>query len=190
MVVQTQNLAHIPTPSIVSWHRLVLVSAALQHHVRKTITGNKKEFSIRLCFGLRRSMSHESLLENCLHSPSKANINRVICLNLIGLAICVPPILSSDLTHSCLHSESQAQLFCAVVCSLLTEADAGHTEFTDEVFQNETRFPGGDWQSAAEPYTDVVNAQHMHKSTHLQTCFQKPWTTSDKKLKIREQKLV
>lgn len=164
--------------------------AALQHHVRKTITGNEKEFSIKLCFGLRISMSHESLLENCLHSPSKANINRVICLNLIGLAICVPPILSPDLTHSCLHSESQAQLFCAVVCSLLTEADAGHTEFTDEVFQNETRFPGGDWQSAAEPYTDVVNAQHMYKSTHLQTCFQRPWTTSDKKLKIREQKLV
>ncbi|TNM99953.1 hypothetical protein fugu_012986 [Takifugu bimaculatus] len=38
---------------------------------------------------------------------------------------------------------------------LLTDADAGHTEFTDEVFQNETRFPGGDWQPAAEPYTDV-----------------------------------
>uniref|UniRef100_A0A8C4DZA7 Myoferlin like n=1 Tax=Dicentrarchus labrax TaxID=13489 RepID=A0A8C4DZA7_DICLA len=39
--------------------------------------------------------------------------------------------------------------------SLLTEADAGHTEFTDEVFQNETRFPGGEWKPAAEPYTDV-----------------------------------
>ncbi|XP_013884160.1 myoferlin [Austrofundulus limnaeus] len=38
---------------------------------------------------------------------------------------------------------------------LLTEADAGHTEFVDEVFQNETRFPGGDWKPAAEPYTDV-----------------------------------
>ncbi|XP_008319982.1 myoferlin [Cynoglossus semilaevis] len=37
----------------------------------------------------------------------------------------------------------------------LTEADAGHTEFTDEVFQNETRFPGGEWEPAAEPYTDV-----------------------------------
>lgn len=137
-------------------------------------------------------MSHESLV-NCLHSPSKANTNRVICLNLIGLSICVPPILSPDLTPSCLNSESQAQLFCAVSRSLLTEADAGHTEFTDEVFQIETRFPGGDWQPAAEPYTDVVNAQHMHKSTHVQTCFQKPWTpwtTLDKKLKIREQKPV
>ncbi|XP_036430127.1 myoferlin isoform X1 [Colossoma macropomum] len=38
---------------------------------------------------------------------------------------------------------------------LLTEADAGHTEFTDEVFQNESRFPGGEWKPAAEPYTDV-----------------------------------
>ncbi|XP_037552968.1 myoferlin-like [Nematolebias whitei] len=39
--------------------------------------------------------------------------------------------------------------------SLLTEADAGHTEFIDEVFQNEARFPGGEWKPAAEPYTDV-----------------------------------
>ncbi|KAJ7992465.1 hypothetical protein DPEC_G00278830 [Dallia pectoralis] len=38
---------------------------------------------------------------------------------------------------------------------LLTEADAGHTEFTDEVFQNETRYPGGEWKPAAEPFTDV-----------------------------------
>uniref|UniRef100_A0A8C8HQI0 C2 domain-containing protein n=1 Tax=Oncorhynchus tshawytscha TaxID=74940 RepID=A0A8C8HQI0_ONCTS len=38
---------------------------------------------------------------------------------------------------------------------LLTEADAGHTEFIDEVFQNETRFPGGEWKPAAEPYADV-----------------------------------
>ncbi|KAJ8418235.1 hypothetical protein AAFF_G00139440 [Aldrovandia affinis] len=38
---------------------------------------------------------------------------------------------------------------------LLTEADAGHTEFMDEVFQNETRFPGGEWKPAGEPFTDV-----------------------------------
>ncbi|CAL8391045.1 unnamed protein product [Arctogadus glacialis] len=42
---------------------------------------------------------------------------------------------------------------------LLTEADAGHTEFTDEVFQNETRFPGGEWAPASEPYTDVNGEQ-------------------------------
>ncbi|KAJ8365691.1 hypothetical protein SKAU_G00145220 [Synaphobranchus kaupii] len=39
--------------------------------------------------------------------------------------------------------------------SLLAEADAGHTEYTDEVFQNETRFPGREWKPASEPYTDV-----------------------------------
>ncbi|XP_059893638.1 myoferlin-like isoform X1 [Gadus macrocephalus] len=39
--------------------------------------------------------------------------------------------------------------------SLLTEADAGHTEFMDEVFENETRYPGGDWKPASEHYTDV-----------------------------------
>uniref|UniRef100_A0A8C1D6R4 Myoferlin like n=1 Tax=Cyprinus carpio carpio TaxID=630221 RepID=A0A8C1D6R4_CYPCA len=39
--------------------------------------------------------------------------------------------------------------------SLLTEADAGHSEFTDEVYQNETRFPGGEWKPADEPFTDV-----------------------------------
>lgn len=40
--------------------------------------------------------------------------------------------------------------------SLLTEADAGHKEFMDEVYQNETRYPGGDWKPASEQYTDVV----------------------------------
>ncbi|TRY55559.1 hypothetical protein DNTS_023156 [Danionella cerebrum] len=39
--------------------------------------------------------------------------------------------------------------------TLLSEADAGHTEFVDEVYENETRFPGGEWKVAAEPYTDV-----------------------------------
>lgn len=40
--------------------------------------------------------------------------------------------------------------------SLLTEADAGHSEFLDEVFENQTRYPGGEWAAASEPYTDVV----------------------------------
>uniref|UniRef100_A0A6I8NEY4 Myoferlin n=1 Tax=Ornithorhynchus anatinus TaxID=9258 RepID=A0A6I8NEY4_ORNAN len=39
--------------------------------------------------------------------------------------------------------------------SLLTEADAGHTEFTDEVYQNESRYPGGEWKQAEDSYTDV-----------------------------------
>ncbi|KAJ8406813.1 hypothetical protein AAFF_G00297290 [Aldrovandia affinis] len=51
--------------------------------------------------------------------------------------------------------EWESEWFVDPEKSLLTEADAGHTEFTDEVFQNETRFPGGEWKPAAEPYTDV-----------------------------------
>ncbi|XP_075072230.1 myoferlin isoform X2 [Mixophyes fleayi] len=39
--------------------------------------------------------------------------------------------------------------------SLLTEADAGHSEFNDEVYQNESRYPGGDWKQADEAYTDI-----------------------------------
>uniref|UniRef100_A0A8C6YC48 Myoferlin n=1 Tax=Naja naja TaxID=35670 RepID=A0A8C6YC48_NAJNA len=39
--------------------------------------------------------------------------------------------------------------------SLLTEADAGHSEFTDEVYQNESRYPGGEWKAAEDQYTDV-----------------------------------
>lgn len=42
--------------------------------------------------------------------------------------------------------------------SLLTEADAGHTEFTDEVYQNESRYPGGEWKPAEDTYTDAVRA--------------------------------
>lgn len=30
----------------------------------------------------------------------------------------------------------------------------------DEVFQNETRFPGGEWKAASEPFTDVVSTTH------------------------------
>ncbi|XP_031760541.1 myoferlin isoform X3 [Xenopus tropicalis] len=39
--------------------------------------------------------------------------------------------------------------------SLLTEADAGHTEFTDEIFENEARYPGGEWKKADETFTDA-----------------------------------
>ncbi|XP_018414191.1 PREDICTED: myoferlin isoform X1 [Nanorana parkeri] len=39
--------------------------------------------------------------------------------------------------------------------SLLTEADAGHSEFTDEVYQNESRYPGGEWKQPEVPYTDA-----------------------------------
>uniref|UniRef100_A0A672NK66 Myoferlin n=1 Tax=Sinocyclocheilus grahami TaxID=75366 RepID=A0A672NK66_SINGR len=51
--------------------------------------------------------------------------------------------------------EWEGDWFIDPECCLLTEADAGHSEFTDEVYQNETRFPGGEWKPAAEPFTDV-----------------------------------
>ncbi|XP_075890689.1 myoferlin-like isoform X2 [Nelusetta ayraudi] len=46
--------------------------------------------------------------------------------------------------------------------ALLTEADAGHTEFMDEVFQNEVRFPGREWKSASQPFTDVNGEKSRH----------------------------
>lgn len=45
------------------------------------------------------------------------------------------------------------------MCSLLTEADAGHTEFTDEVYENESRYPGGEWKASEESFTDVVRVK-------------------------------
>lgn len=57
---------------------------------------------------------------------------------------------------------SRFTLTLTLCFSLLTEADAGHTEFMDEAFQNETRFPGGEWKAASEPFTDVVRTPHSH----------------------------
>lgn len=55
-------------------------------------------------------------------------------------------------------------LYLILGLRLLTEADAGHTEFVDEVYQNETRFPGGEWKAASEPYTDVVRTKYLYSN--------------------------
>lgn len=39
---------------------------------------------------------------------------------------------------------------------LLIDADAGHMTFTEEVFENQMRLPGGQWIGMNEGYTDVV----------------------------------
>lgn len=52
--------------------------AALLEYTRETMKGNEKECSIRSSFGMRRSLSPESLLTNCLHSFSSVNINSVL----------------------------------------------------------------------------------------------------------------
>uniref|UniRef100_A0A3Q4AGS0 C2 domain-containing protein n=1 Tax=Mola mola TaxID=94237 RepID=A0A3Q4AGS0_MOLML len=66
--------------------------------------------------------------------------------------------------------------------ALLTEADAGHTEFMDEVFQNETRFPGGEWKPASEPYTDV-NGEKSHNPREFECPpgwkWEDEWTVDD-----------
>lgn len=59
-------------------------------------------------------------------------------------------------------SELRWVLFIIVffwTCSLLTEADAGHTEFTDEVYENESRYPGGEWKASEQSFTDVVRVK-------------------------------
>uniref|UniRef100_A0A8B9KFH5 Myoferlin n=1 Tax=Astyanax mexicanus TaxID=7994 RepID=A0A8B9KFH5_ASTMX len=68
--------------------------------------------------------------------------------------------------------------------SLLTEADAGHSEFVDEVYENQTRFPGGEWKDAAEPYTDV-NGEKSHRPDELECPpgwkWMDEWTFDDKR---------
>ncbi|XP_053367599.1 myoferlin-like [Clarias gariepinus] len=49
--------------------------------------------------------------------------------------------------------------------SLLTEADAGHSEFVEEVYENQTRNPGGEWTAA--PYTDV-NGENARSSEEIE----------------------
>lgn len=55
-------------------------------------------------------------------------------------------------------------LYLLWICSLLTEADAGHTEFTDEVYENESRYPGGEWKAAEDSFTDVVRCINQYFS--------------------------
>lgn len=40
--------------------------------------------------------------------------------------------------------------------SLLHDPDAGHLSFVEEVFENQTRLPGGQWIYMSDNYTDVV----------------------------------
>lgn len=49
---------------------------------------------------------------------------------------------------------------------MLYDADAGHTSFLEEVFENQMRLPGGQWIGMPEGYTDVV-------STVLRKCYNK-----------------
>uniref|UniRef100_A0A8C1U7Q3 Dysferlin, limb girdle muscular dystrophy 2B (autosomal recessive) n=1 Tax=Cyprinus carpio TaxID=7962 RepID=A0A8C1U7Q3_CYPCA len=47
--------------------------------------------------------------------------------------------------------------------TLLYDADAGHVSFLEEVFENQMRFPGGQWIGMPEGYTDVNGEKAMPK---------------------------
>lgn len=39
--------------------------------------------------------------------------------------------------------------------SMLYDKDAGHTQFLEDVYENQSRLPGGHWGEATRPWTDV-----------------------------------
>lgn len=41
---------------------------------------------------------------------------------------------------------------------MLFDKDAGHKDFLEEVYELQTRLPGGNWGLASVPWTDVVRA--------------------------------
>ncbi|XP_056286626.1 myoferlin-like isoform X1 [Pseudoliparis swirei] len=78
--------------------------------------------------------------------------------------------------------EWEAEWFIDPERALLTEADAGHKEFMDEVYQNETRYPGGDWKPASEQYTDV-NGEKSRNPAEFERpsgwVWEEEWTVDD-----------
>ena len=45
---------------------------------------------------------------------------------------------------------------CFPGCSMLFDIDAGHTQFLEDVYECQSRMPGGRWDMATVPWTDVV----------------------------------
>jgi len=53
-------------------------------------------------------------------------------------------------------------LFVLLLCvSIMFEKDAGHKVFMDDVYENESRMPGGTWSPASIPWTDIVRQIHI-----------------------------
>uniref|UniRef100_UPI00398F19C0 myoferlin-like n=1 Tax=Pristiophorus japonicus TaxID=55135 RepID=UPI00398F19C0 len=44
---------------------------------------------------------------------------------------------------------------------LLIDPDAGHAEFIDDVYENETHLAGGEWSTALEQFTDIKGNRHL-----------------------------
>jgi len=58
------------------------------------------------------------------------------------------------------------------VGSIMYDKDAGHKVFMDDVYESESRFPGGEWSPAGIPWTDVVRSFSLVTSSPQRTCLQ------------------
>ena len=43
------------------------------------------------------------------------------------------------------------------ICSMFYDKDAGHKTFMEDVYEVQSRMPGGRWLAASRPWTDVVS---------------------------------
>ena len=49
------------------------------------------------------------------------------------------------------------------------DRDSGHKSFLEDVFENESRLPGGSWGPSSVPWTDVVSIElHCNQFRFLQ----------------------
>jgi len=48
---------------------------------------------------------------------------------------------------------------------MLFDKDHGHKIFMDDVYETESRLPGGDWSPASIPWTDIVRFRVIVYST-------------------------
>ena len=55
---------------------------------------------------------------------------------------------------------------CVRACSMMYDKDAGHKVFMEDVYECESRLPGGVWSPAGIPWTDVVRTYTQYPYTH------------------------
>lgn len=46
------------------------------------------------------------------------------------------------------------------------DRDSGHKSFLEDVFENESRLPGGSWGPSSVPWTDVVSISYNSGFDH------------------------
>lgn len=52
---------------------------------------------------------------------------------------------------------------CFKINSMTYDRDSGHKSFLEDVFENESRLPGGSWGPSSVPWTDVVSVLLQHE---------------------------